>query len=322
MASADHVGEVTDFLLGTTARRFKAYRCRGCTAIYLYPPPSPQELAAFYPEGYWWREMTSQARWPERVVNRLEKAYRDFMLRDHLRFVLRVFDRPDAPRPAAGAELLDVGCGGGAFLNLCRQHGFKVYGLESSATAVEHARTTYGLSISCGSIENGFHTTDKKYDVITMFHVLEHLLDPVAALRSAAELLKPDGHLIVQVPNIDSVQARLFKERWYGMDPPRHLVNFNRRALETALDRAGLAIESIRYFSLRDNAPAFVSSLFPGLDPMRRKVRPPAHGGSGLAGFIMELLYFSLVLLTQPLALLESAIKRGATIMVHAVRKV
>lgn len=310
---------VTDFLLGTTRESFQLIRCPSCTALYLDRMPGSDELAAFYPQGYWWEQPDRGAPAPARWLHRLEGWYKDFVLADHVRFVRRC---ARVTPHAVPVSLLDIGCGAGSFLYHCRRHGFAVRGLDTSERAARHAARAYGIDVTVGAIDATNGVSTAHYDVITMFHVLEHLRDPVRALRTAAAWLAPGGDLILQVPNADSLQARLFKTRWYGLDPPRHLINFNRRSLEVALGRAGFRLQAVRYFSLRDNAPALVSSLFPGLDPMARTVRRlRSKPDPALKRLTLELIYFALVAGAQPLAWLESGLRRGATMMVHAKKE-
>jgi len=306
------VAQVTDFLLGTTTAPFRIVRCAGCGARHLYPPPPPEALAGFYPPGYWWEPDGAPT-----LAQRLEGFYRHLVLLDHVWHVVRCARRTRRPR---APRLLDVGCGSGAFLHLCRRYGFAVRGLDASARAARGAAEMYGIEVVVGAVDAAPPDLPAgSCDVITMFHVLEHLHDPVAALTTVSRWLAPDGDLILQVPNTDSLQARGFGGRWYGLDPPRHLVNFNRTSLDAALRRAGFRVQGRRHFSLRDNAAALVSSLFPGIDPMARAVRARrSHPEPGQRRLLLGLLYFGLVLGAQPTAWLESLLRRGATLTVHA----
>jgi SAM-dependent methyltransferase len=161
---------------------------------------------------------------------------------------------------------------------------------------------------------------DRKFDILTLFHVLEHVEDPGRELRHGLQYLQPGGHVIVQVPNFGSLQAAWFRSRWYGLDPPRHLTQFSPAGLRVLLESADLSIVSVYYFSLRDNAPAFVSSLFPGLDPIARRVRQQKVmlTNSGIEESLSLLTYMLLVFFVTPLALMESLARKGATLVVHA----
>ncbi len=217
----------------------------------------------------------------------------------------------DLGEGAGGFLSASIGCGSGTFLNAARSRGYVVYGMDASAPAVETARRQYGLPVRRGDIGQDVWE-GLRFDFVTMFHVLEHLPDPRRGLRYAAGLLKPDGMLILQVPNVASLQARLFRSRWYGLDAPRHVINFSPRALGLLLEEMGFAFRLIRRFSLRDNPASIASSLAPGLDPVGREGRKPAS--NPWSGGAAAMLYFGLYLFFLPPAFIESAIGRGGTL--------
>lgn len=243
----------------------------------------------------------------------MEKAYRDLVIRDHVRF-LRQCAGEERPR---GSSLLDIGCGSGTFLYHASRQGFIPHGLDVSSEAVELARLQYGLQVRQGDVGSEVWE-DHRFDFVTMFHVLEHLRDPREALLFAGGLLKPQGGLIVQVPNVASCQARMFRSRWYGLDVPRHLVNFTAGGLRLLLNKVGFEILSVSHFSLRDNPASLASSIAPELDPVGR--RGSGREESPAAQLCRDGLYFGLTLLAVPFAALESALGYGGTVMVHARR--
>jgi SAM-dependent methyltransferase len=149
--------------------------------------------------------------------------------------------------------------------------------------------------------------------------VLEHLYDPRAYLESARELLRPNGRLIVQVPNAASWQFRLLGPRWNGVDVPRHLTDFRARDLEALLSAAGFEVLRRKYFSWRDNPAGLASSLAPTLDPMARRVRGLRETPRGK--LLRDLVYFALLIVAVPFTLLEAACHAGSTIMLEARRK-
>ena len=232
--------------------------------------------------------------------------------RDHVRFLQRC-----ARGGGRQAALLDIGCGSGTFLHLARQRGFDAHGMDVSEQAVAVARAQYDLAVHCGDIGSDLWQA-RAFDFITMFHVLEHLPDPRQALDYAHGLLKPDGSLILQVPNAASLQARAFGARWYGLDVPRHLINFTPRSLGLLLDQAGFSWRIVQRFSLRDNPASIASSLAMRLDPIGRRGRGKATNPVAAAAF--ELMYFGLFLLALLPAWIESILGHGGTIWVRAKR--
>ncbi len=177
------------------------------------------------------------------------------------------------------------------------------------------AKKQYDLDVRQGDMTSNAWK-GHRFDFITMFHVIEHLTDPLKAFGFAAAHLKPGGNLIIQVPNIDSIQARLFGATWHGLDVPRHIINFTGTGLRRLLKDAGFDGEVVSRFSLRDNPAAIASSLFPKLDPIGRRGRKLKSGA--LSGAAAELTYFALTLAALPFALLESMLGRSGTLWLQA----
>jgi SAM-dependent methyltransferase len=296
---------LSDRFFQTSPGPFVLYDCPGCRTLFQDADQIRDSVGSFYPPGYWWRQ--------DGRASNLERAYRNWMVRnDQLAFVLSLLNKGHQ-----NLRCLDIGCGEATFVRLALAAGMDAYGLDQAEEAVLLA----GLPgrIFSGS-ERELIERGEKFDLITLFHALEHMLDPFAYLRGLQKLLSRPGGLIVQVPNRDSLQARIFGRRWYGLDCPRHVCNYSLYAVLYLLGKAGYRIRRVRHFSLRDNAAAIVSSLFPVLDPMSQKVKRIRRSRSShSAGLLVkEGAYFGLFLLAQPLAALEAALGRGGTVTIHA----
>ncbi len=299
-----------DRLFGVAPGTFNLYACTACECIFQHPFPAPDILPSFYPQTYWWGSgEDARPGFLSRLALNLERAYREFVALDHVRFIERCVRAGDNRQ----VSLLDVGCGSGTILYLAKRRGFRTFGVDVSATAVAAARRQYGLEAEQGTIES-IRWNGRSFDCITMHHVLEHLQDPLAALHSVAGLLKEEGSLIVQVPNVASLQSRTFGKRWYGLDIPRHIINFSPRGLALLLERAGFGIIGEARFSLRDNPASIASSLVPRLDPIGRTIK---RSGALTTAFL-NFVYFLLFGLSVPLALIESGLGRGGTLWIHA----
>jgi 2-polyprenyl-3-methyl-5-hydroxy-6-metoxy-1,4-benzoquinol methylase len=295
---------MTDRFFRAVDDSFQLYQCDSCRLSFLTEDQFEGKLASFYPPGYWWNETGK--------YSSLVACYRETLIRcDQLGFVISFSAKPNQ-------RLLDIGCGGGAFVKLACGRGLDAYGMETTEEALRIAdETTGGRTLRCS--EEDLIRQGEKFDIVTLFHVLEHLPDPVRYLRSIRRLLQDTGQLIVQVPNSDSLQARLLGKRWYGLDCPRHIHNFSAYALLHLLGKAGYRVKAVRHFSLRDNAAALVSSLFPRLDPMSRRTRNVREGKALSWGSrLQDGLYLALLMGVQPLAALEACFGRGATITVCA----
>jgi len=294
-----------DRFFETSPGPFVLYECRGCQTLFQDADAIRGLVSSFYPPGYWWRQ--------DGRASGLERVYRNWMVRnDQLSFVLSLLDKGQK-----NLRCLDIGCGEAAFVRLGLAAGLDAYGLDQAEEAVLLADLPG--RIFSGS-ERELIERGEKFDLITLFHALEHMLDPFAYLRGLQKLLSRPGGLIVQVPNRDSLQARVFGRRWYGLDCPRHVCNYSLFAVLYLLGKAGYRIRRVRHFSLRDNAAAIVSSLFPALDPMSQKVKRIRRCGSPQSAGLLarELAYFGFFLLAQPLAALEAALGRGGTVTIYA----
>lgn len=155
---------------------------------------------------------------------------------------------------------LDVGCGDGSFLTALARQGWDVSGTELSESIAATAKQRLGERVHVGAIEDiGF--AEASFDLVTFWHVLEHLDDPTRVLTEARRLVTADGRVVVAVPNVESLQARIFKKDWLHLDVPRHRWHFSARTLAAVADRCDLQVESIRHFSLEYGPFAMVQGM-------------------------------------------------------------
>ena len=296
----------SDRLFHTTDKSFLLVECKNCRLIRLEPRPSLEESAHYYPAEYWF---TAE----EDTASKIEEQYRRFVLRDHVNFVMRAVENS-----GENGLVVDVGCGGGLLLRMLRERGLAVLGLEKSHAAASAAWKRNHVAVVRGDLSEG-PIERGTCAVVTMFHVLEHLHEPVSYLRSARDLLVPGGRLVIQVPNASSWQFLMFGEHWNGVDVPRHLVNYRQRDLEHLLDYCGFEVVRRKHFSLRDNPAGFASSIAPALDPMARRVRKLSE--TSTMKLVKDVLYFGIVLAALPFTLFEAACGAGSTIMLEARKK-
>lgn len=297
----------TDRLYQTTDREFRVVECAECRLIRLDPVPEPHELEKFYPKQYWFDGKGDS------LAARLEEGYRRFVLADHVRFVARAIEECEEKGP-----VLDVGCGGGLFLRMMNERGYDVAGLDFSESAAAVAWKQNRVPVVCARLEKA-PLPAGVFAAVTMFHVLEHLYDPVAYLNAAHQLLRPDGRLIVQVPNASCWQFLMFGKNWNGVDVPRHLLHFKKTDLDLLLNECGFDVLRHKDFSLRDNPAGLATSLATGLDPMARRVRGVEE--SQHMRLLKDACYFGLVMGAIPFTLIEAACGAGSTIMVEARKK-
>lgn len=297
-----------DRLFRTTAERFDVARCADCGAHFLLPIPSQQQLAGYYPDDYW---VGPSDREDGRVAQGgLLERYRQFVLRDHVRFVRRVLQ---AQREhGMPIRVVDVGCGDGSFLQALGEPA--CVGLDRSEPALRAVRAR-GIEAVSGTL--GDHPLPKRsFSLVTAFHFLEHVHPIEPILLAMRELLAPGGAIVVQVPNQDSWQAKLLGRWWAGYDVPRHVVDYSARTLCRTLDRCGFEVLATNHHCLRDNPTTIANSVVPSLYPPARMARTGAR--SGLGATVANLTYLGVTLLSTPFCVLESLCGRGGSVMVHA----
>ncbi len=147
--------------------------------------------------------------------------------------------------PKPGAHVLDIGTAGGAFLEAAAEFGYDAYGMEPSAHLVELGKVR-GLKIKQGTIDD--HTFEREsFDLICLWDVIEHLVDPKLALKEIHKLLKPKGVLLINYPDIGTWQAKLAgKHFWWILSV--HLHHFTRRSITDICERTGFKVFSLRRY--------------------------------------------------------------------------
>jgi 2-polyprenyl-3-methyl-5-hydroxy-6-metoxy-1,4-benzoquinol methylase len=197
--------------------KYTLLRCMACSLVWLSNPPAPSEMNQHYTDAY--DRLISAAgqdaphRW--RARNATLSAYKN------------------------SGELLDLGCSSGSFLTSRKGQGWKLHGIEMSATCAKVAQTNSGAQVFVGDILDAPFPAGS-FDVITCFDVLEHLYTPRRVLSRVSEWLKPGGIFYVLVPNIDSAEGRAFGSYWHGLELPRHLFHYSPTSLRFLAKSVGL----------------------------------------------------------------------------------
>jgi len=242
--------------------RFTYKQCGACGLVFLHPRPAEQEMSRYYPDHVTpvrigadasFREKTRQylkrlvaedwygySSGPRPVFTRLSSA-----LRKALTLPLRPLLR-QLPRLRLGGRVLDIGCGSGAYLDFLASLGWTCHGIEPGPNSRAYATEVLGLTTHQGPLET-CRFPDSFFDVVTMWHVIEHLSDPLGTLHEIRRILKPDGVVMLRTPNVKSWEARLFRGNWYGLDPPRHFFLFAPATMRTLLARSGFAISWLHH---------------------------------------------------------------------------
>ncbi len=303
-AEADVALSAADRLRPGDPAMYSVARCEACGLAYTRPRPTPQAIGRFYPSSY-----SGGGR--HGVLDRLEGAYRALQQREAVRWLAGL-------RQGRG-RLLDVGCGRGDLLAALRDDGWSVEGLEPTPEGAAAARAR-GLAVIEGRFEASGPAALGPYDVIVFSGVLEHLHDPLGALRLARELLAPNGLVaVLYLPLLDSPQARVFGPRWLALDLPRHLTHFETTPFPRMAARACLRVVAEEDYSRRHNASQLVGSLAPGLQKHRlyqaeAAARPSREESLSeqlvriLTPVAKRVAYAGALTVTRPLSRLEAAL--------------
>jgi SAM-dependent methyltransferase len=206
--------EAADPTPGGDGLRFAVVRCGGCGLHFTSPRPDRATIGQFYPPTYG----------PFRKPRDRDRSAR-----------YRALEAVIGDGPG---RLLDFGCGAGGLLAWAAHRGWSVTGIDVSEDAVATVRRGLGVRALHGTLPYP-KLSGELFDVITMWHVMEHVHEPLAVLAEAHRLLAPGGRLVIAVPNIDSTAFRRFGSAWYGLDLPRHLTHFTPATLRSMLERAG-----------------------------------------------------------------------------------
>jgi 2-polyprenyl-3-methyl-5-hydroxy-6-metoxy-1,4-benzoquinol methylase/predicted RNA-binding Zn-ribbon protein involved in translation (DUF1610 family) len=192
---------------------FDIYTCPDCLFAVTAPQPSPSEIGKYYQTT----DYVSHSETTKGIINKLYHLVRKKNTNDKLKLVNRVSLRR--------ADLLDVGCGTGYFLSVCKKDGWHIEGVEVNEGARLTAESRTGQSIYPST--DAIAASGKKFDIITLWHVFEHLHNIHASFVQLKHLLKPDGLLILALPNFASADAEYYREYWAAYDVPRHLSHFS-----------------------------------------------------------------------------------------------
>jgi 2-polyprenyl-3-methyl-5-hydroxy-6-metoxy-1,4-benzoquinol methylase len=220
-----------------TGEVFQLIRCHGCSLHFVSPRPTSDIIGRYYDDDYpahraesrplqWWQRKAGAP-----VHTQLSLFTR---LAVHVRESVAWFA---IPRWEGGGRILDLGCGSGQLLDTMKKLGWETHGVEPSPQAAERARAK-GHHIVCGTAEQELFEPDS-FDVVYMWHVLEHTHSPTKALAHVHRYLRPGGRIVMAVPNYASFHSKLFGRYWSGTEAPRHLYQFDRATLRRYLQQAG-----------------------------------------------------------------------------------
>ena len=221
--------EIVDFIAvkdhSVSKESFTISKCKECTLLFTNPIPHADEISHYY-KSETYISHTNKA---NNIINFLYTIVRKFTIKRKLSILKKL----------GGRSLLDIGAGTGLFLEEASKAGYEINGVEIDATARKNMSQTvvYQTVESLRNLPEG-----KTYDIISLWHVLEHLHDLQEQFSKIVQKLKPGGNIIIAVPNSDSWDKCHYQEYWAAWDVPRHLYHFNKKSISTLFQQHKLTL--------------------------------------------------------------------------------
>ena len=214
-------------------QQFSIWHCNNCTVRFTQDVPEQNAIGAFYQSDNY----ISHSDTKKGIVNSLYHLVRSRTLNAKRKLII---DKVGMMK----GEILDIGCGTGAFLNTMKTAGWGITGLEPDDTAIKKAAELYNIQAQLP--EKLFELKPSTYHAITMWHVLEHVYELHAYIKQLHNLLTPQGKIFIAVPNYTSYDAGLYNEHWAAYDLPRHLYHFSPQSMQHLLAQYSLTLTAIK----------------------------------------------------------------------------
>ena len=222
---------VKDFTVST--ENFELVECASCGFRYTAHPPAPDQIGRYYQSDAYISHTDSK----KGIFNTIYQLIRKQAVASKRKLVTH-------HSHCNKGQLLDYGCGTGAFLMEMKSAGWQVQGMEPDPGAASRA-----AELTASTISHPDHLSSlpsNAFNVVTMWHVLEHVHDLHGTLDQVKRILKQDGILVLAVPNHTSYDARHYAEHWAAYDVPRHLYHFSPEAVRSLSNRNGFSLASVR----------------------------------------------------------------------------
>ena len=218
--------ELKDYFL--TQEEFEILECDDCKLLFTNPCPTPDKIGDYYKSEDYLSHNEEKKSLFAKIYNKVKR------INIKNKFNIAVSHQPSA------ISLLDIGCGVGDFLLYAKEKGCNITGIEPS----EDARTIAEKKLECKilSPEELQNIPDNSFDIITMWHVLEHVADLKTEIQHLQRILKKDGKLVLALPNYKSYDAEYYKDKWAAYDVPRHLSHFSQTSIKNIFKETNLQL--------------------------------------------------------------------------------
>ena len=221
---ADRFLKVKDHTV--SGENFNLLKCRVCGFVYTQDPPDKNQIGRYYQSAAYISHTDSK----KGIFDNIYQLIRSFALNGKRKLIEKVLQRKQG-------KILDYGCGTGAFLKEMSTSGWEVSGIEPDPGAREKAATSTGVSI--GDTPSIDQLAVDSFDVITLWHVLEHVHELEPTVNRFHQLIKSNGILLIAVPNHLSFDATHYSAFWAAYDVPRHLYHFTPQSIDFLLSKFG-----------------------------------------------------------------------------------
>jgi 2-polyprenyl-3-methyl-5-hydroxy-6-metoxy-1,4-benzoquinol methylase len=222
----------TDYTV--SKENFNIVNCTTCNFAFTNPRPTAQEIGKYYQSD----EYISHSNTTKGIINSLYQWVRKYTLIKKLQLANRLSKHVSNIK-----NILDIGCGTGEFLNICNANAYNCVGIEPDPSARKSAIENFKLNVYDQEKLNTLEHNN--FDVISMWHVLEHVHHLKERMQTLKQLLKPKGKIIIAVPNKSSYDATTYSKYWGAYDVPRHLYHFTPKDIETLCLKNNLRVSEI-----------------------------------------------------------------------------
>lgn len=203
-------------------KNFSIALCEACGFKFTNPRPDKNELGKYYKS----KEYISHSNTKKGVINFLYQLVRKYTLTKKLELINGLIEK---------GRILDIGCGTGEFLNVCRKNGWDTLGIEPDEDARLLSKNNFNLKVEKEEFIK--ELSPNSFDVITMWHVLEHVPDLNQRVHEVYNLLKDNGLAVIAVPNASSADAAFYGKFWAAYDVPRHLYHFSKKTILSLFEK-------------------------------------------------------------------------------------
>ncbi len=222
-----------------TMEEFSISKCNSCGFIFTNPIPELDKIGNYYETDKYLSHNSDK----QNIISSIYKKVRGINLKNKYGLISKYKDN---------GSILDIGCGTGEFLNYLKSKSWSTLGIEPSDNAREFAIENYGINVQSElSLSN---IPDEEFDIISMWHVLEHVYNLEDRMKTLFRLLKPDGIAFIALPMIDSPDSLTYGKYWAGLDVPRHLYHFSAKSFELLAEK--------NHFKIRDKYPMKFDALY------------------------------------------------------------